>query len=218
MHGSMYNTQVLHQVLHQVQLARSSSSYLMYMIMIPYPVMSLPLLMYMIMIPTTHVIPQFKGDPATASALVAAVSKIALMARILPDREQLQQARAFGTWSYVPQTDRQGFHPCDPCDRPFVGLHSLPTDQAPQLALTHFNDLRHLADSLLVLPVTYGRHLDPVLAQQQQQQGGEGGTGAEAGARVGSRLNFLEDTLLLRQAAEEVLNQQVGWVQWDGRP
>ena len=120
---------------------------------------------------------------------------------------------------------------------PLVDAVSLsPPLQAPQLSLLHYNDLRHLADVLLALPACFGPELTPLLLlHQQQQQGanglqtapssssalsgvGEGGPLPAAAAAVGAGGGqhqrganlFLEDALLLRQAAEEVLQHQVG--------
>ena len=91
--------------------------------------------------------------------------------------------------------------------------------QAPQLALLHHNDLRHLADVLLILPTAYGPQLDPLLSKTPQQTGGDVNLGVDvksaasgedrASGGGGRRLGFLEDALLLRQAAEELLSQQV---------
>lgn len=88
--------------------------------------------------------------------------------------------------------------------------------QAPHLALLHYNDLRHLADTLLLLPACFGTDLAPLLAegpaaQSQAQQEQE-----HAGAGIGSdgKLSFLADVTLLRKAADDVMGQQVGSGGW----
>ena len=87
--------------------------------------------------------------------------------------------------------------------------HPHPTrpSQAPQLALLHHNDLRHLADALLLLPACYGPELQPLLDEVDAAAVGPAAPGSGPGSH-GGRLSFLEDALLLRHAAEEVMQQQ----------
>ena len=89
--------------------------------------------------------------------------------------------------------------------------------QVPQLSLMHHNDLVHLADTLLVLPTCFRPELDPLLLSNRDSQEpgdseetivGPSGDGGGGGKAV-KGLSFLADALLLRQAAEEVLRQQV---------
>ena len=80
----------------------------------------------------------------------------------------------------------------------------------------HHNDLVHLADTLLVLPTCFRPELDPLLlSNPDAQEPGDSGeadvgpSGDRGGGKAGKGLSFLADALLLRQAAEEVLRQQV---------
>eukprot|EP00195_Chlamydomonas_chlamydogama_P014331 CAMPEP_0202913874 /NCGR_PEP_ID=MMETSP1392-20130828/61677_1 /ASSEMBLY_ACC=CAM_ASM_000868 /TAXON_ID=225041 /ORGANISM="Chlamydomonas chlamydogama, Strain SAG 11-48b" /LENGTH=777 /DNA_ID=CAMNT_0049605309 /DNA_START=18 /DNA_END=2351 /DNA_ORIENTATION=- len=107
------------------------------------------------------------GNPTTATALVGAVSKIALMVRMFQAGDQLLQA--------------------------------------PQLAFLYHNDLRHLADAILLLWPCYGPELAPLLQQ---------GSGADASWSAGQSAEqvpsgFLQDALLLRETARRVMQQQL---------
>jgi hypothetical protein len=89
-------------------------------------------------------------------------------------------------------------------------LHDL---QAPQLSLMFFNDLRHLADTLLLLPACFGPELGPLISPEgttNAYNGGLGGVGPGGAALAGHAApNFLQDALLLRSEANEVLRNQV---------
>lgn len=90
--------------------------------------------------------------------------------------------------------------------------------QAPHLALLHYNDLRHLADTLLLLPACFGTDLAPLLAEgpaaQRQAQQEQEQEQASAGIGSDGKLSFLADVALLRKAADDVMGQQVGSGGW----
>jgi len=151
------------------------------------------------------------------------------MARILPDRDQINQVgglkRPFSSiliknlldTHRVPGWSRT---PCrfSPLNHPHHRFSPLfhPHLKVPQLSLMRHNDLTHLADTLLLLPTCFRPELDTLLQSNadSRRRDGDGeesgpGTSAAEGGKTSKGLSFVTDALVLRQAAEEVMKQQV---------
>ncbi|GAX85847.1 hypothetical protein CEUSTIGMA_g13262.t1 [Chlamydomonas eustigma] len=82
--------------------------------------------------------------------------------------------------------------------------------QAPHLSMLYYNDLRHLADTLLLLPACYGPELAPLMSPMATTSKPlESDDHTDAALVFHTVPDFLQDALLLRSAADEVFKNQI---------